>query len=129
MDNIFPIFKKELRSYYFSIVAYAVTSAYLFLMSIFFYSILKNYTNQSFRFMNMQRYNQGQSFDMNLTQHVLGPMMGNMHVIMLFLIPLLTMRIFAEEKKSGTIELLFTYPLKDWATILGKYLAVSMVFI
>lgn len=127
MSSFLPIFKKEIRSYYYSFIAYALTSTFLLIMGVFFVLIFKNYSDRSTWFMQMQRQSQ-MPFTMNLTEHVLAPIMGNMSVIWLFLVPLLTMRLFSEEKKSGTIELIFTYPIKDWSTILGKYFACCVVF-
>ena len=51
-----------------------------------------------------------------------------MSLILLLMMPLLTMRLFSEEKKSGTIELLLTYPIKDMEAIMGKYLACLSLF-
>jgi len=59
---------------------------------------------------------------------VMRSMFGNLALIMLFGLPLLTMRLYAEEKKTGTYELLFTLPLRDWETLLGKFLACWTVF-
>ncbi len=60
-------------------------------------------------------------------QMIYRPFFGNLAVLWLFLVPLLTMRLFAEEKRSGTAELLFTFPLTDWAIILGKFTAALAV--
>ncbi len=59
---------------------------------------------------------------------VFRPLFGVLAVVLLFLVPLLTMRLLAEEKRSGTAELLFTYPLTDWAVILGKFLAALLIY-
>jgi ABC-2 type transport system permease protein len=66
--------------------------------------------------------------DMSVTEGVVRPLFQNISVILLFLMPLLTMRLFAEEKRSGTIELLLTYPLRDGEVLMGKYLAALAVF-
>jgi ABC-2 type transport system permease protein len=68
-------------------------------------------------------------FPLNATERVFRPLFGNLSVIMLLMMPLLTMRLLAEEKKSGTFELLLTYPLRDTDTVFGKFLACLLVFI
>ncbi|MFH0960345.1 MAG: ABC transporter permease subunit, partial [Pseudomonadota bacterium] len=65
----------------------------------------------------------------NLTDVVIRPLAQNMSIILLFLIPLLTMRLFSEEKKSGAIELLLTYPVNDFGIVMGKFTATLAVFL
>jgi ABC-2 type transport system permease protein len=65
----------------------------------------------------------GQSFPMNINEWIVRPLMSNINVVALFLIPMITMRLFAEEKRSGTIELLMTSPINDIEIVLGKWLA------
>ena len=60
---------------------------------------------------------------MNINEQIIRPLLMNVSVIGLFLIPMITMRLFAEEKRSGTIELLATSPVRDIEIILGKWLA------
>jgi ABC-2 type transport system permease protein len=67
--------------------------------------------------------------DLNVTDSVLRPLFSNMSVILLLLMPLITMRLFAEERRSGTIELLLTYPVRDGAVLLGKFLAALLLFV
>lgn len=57
------------------------------------------------------------------------PLFSNIRVIMLLVMPVLTMRLFAEEKKTGTMELLLTYPVRDGEVLLGKYAAVVTLFL
>src|SRR5262245_18438582 len=66
--------------------------------------------------------------DLSVVEGVLRPLFQNISVIMLLMMPILTMRLFAEEKKSGTIELLLTYPVRGGEVLLGKYLAALVVF-
>src|SRR5260370_7933101 len=60
---------------------------------------------------------------MNINEQIIRQLLGNMNVIGLFFIPVITMRLFAEEKRNGTIELLATSPILDFEVILGKWLA------
>src|SRR5437899_6413126 len=65
---------------------------------------------------------------LNVTVSVLRPLFSNVSVILLLLMPLITMRLFAEERRSGTIELLLTYPVRDGAVLIGKYLAALALY-
>jgi ABC-2 type transport system permease protein len=100
MDNILVIFKREFRSYFDSPVAYIVLMFFLLVSGYFFTSNL---------------------FLMN--QANLQTLFGIVPLLYIFFVPAISMRLVAEERKSGTIELLFTYPIKDSEIILGKYLA------
>ena len=122
--RIWPIYKKELRLYFTSPVAYVLLTIFLFITGLFFWSIFA-YFNQA----SMQAaMNPQQGRELNATDSVLRPLFDNMRVILLFLIPLVTMRLFAEERRSGTIELLLTYPVRDGAVLLGKYLAALTLY-
>jgi ABC-2 type transport system permease protein len=70
----------------------------------------------------------GGMFPMNVNEQVIRPLVSNVSVIGLFLIPMITMRLFAEEKRSGTIELLVTSPIRDVEVILGKWLAAMILY-
>jgi len=65
---------------------------------------------------------------MNLNEWIIRPLLSNASVIGLFFIPMITMRLFAEEKRTGTIELLATSPVRDMEIILGKWLASIMLY-
>jgi len=72
---------------------------------------------------------QGQSAPTNLNQQIITPLLGFGSTISLFLIPMITMRLFAEEKRSGTIELLLTSPVTDLQIILGKWLGAMLLYV
>src|SRR5438034_2066122 len=65
---------------------------------------------------------------LNVTGGVMRPLFSNVSVILLLLMPLVTVRASAEERWSGTIELLLTYPVRDAAVLLGKYLAALVLY-
>ena len=65
----------------------------------------------------------GRGMPMDLNEWIIRPLLSNISVIALFMIPMITMRLFAEEKRSGTIELLMTSPVRDIEIILGKWFA------
>ena len=122
--RIWPIYKKELRLYFTSPVAYVLLTIFLFIAGYFFYSIFAFFTRSSMQMaMNPQM-----GRDLNVTDSVLRPLFANLSVILLLLMPLVTMRLFAEERRSGTIELLLTYPVRDGAVLIGKYLAALTLY-
>ena len=65
---------------------------------------------------------------MNVNEQIIRPLLGFASTMALFLIPMITMRLFAEEKKTGTIELLLTSPMNDWEIILGKWLGALALY-
>ncbi|HVQ77500.1 MAG TPA: ABC transporter permease subunit [Candidatus Binatia bacterium] len=119
-----PIFKKEMRLYFSSPVAYVVGTFFLLISGWFFSQILFIYSLQSMQSM----MNPMMAGNLNPTEAIMRPLFSNMSVVLLFFIPMLTMRLFAEEKKSGTIELLLTYPVRDGEVLLGKFLAALALY-
>lgn len=123
MRNLYPIFKKEVRSYLSSPIAYVVWGIFLGVSGYFFYNIFALFNMVSYQAMD----NPSIARNLNVTEQVVRPMFGNMSIILLFMTPMLTMRLFAEERKSGTLELLMTYPVKDLEVILGKFSACMVL--
>ena len=122
--KIWAIFKKELRLYFTSPVAWAVFTIFLLIGGYFFYSIFAFFTLASMQ----SAMNPQMARDLNVTDSVLRPLFSNISVILLLLMPLVTMRLFAEERRAGTIELLLTYPVRDGAVLAGKYLAALALY-
>jgi ABC-2 type transport system permease protein len=122
--KIWPVFKKEMRLYFSSPIAYVVFAIFTLIAGWFFYNVFAYYALISMQ----SAMNPMMGRDMSVTEGVVRPLFQNISVILLFLLPLLTMRLFAEEKKSGTIELLLTYPVRDGEVLMGKYLAALAVF-
>lgn len=123
MRNVWVIFRKELRSYFASPIAYSIMALYAVIFGFFFYSAVKYFQQAALRSQMM-----GQSFPMNINEMIVRPVLMNVSVIGLFLIPMITMRLFAEEKRSGTIELLMTSPVRDIELILGKWCAAFALY-
>jgi ABC-2 type transport system permease protein len=123
MKNIWVICRKELRSYFVSPVAYILLVLFSIIFAYFFWNSLGYFVN-----MAMEATMEGEQFPMNVNEQVLRPLLANMNVIGLFFIPLITMRLFAEEKRSGTIELLTTSPITDVQVILGKWLSAMIMY-
>jgi len=124
MRNILVIFKKELKSYFASPIAYLLLAIFAVIFGFFFYSATRFFVLQG---MQMQMMGRGMAMDVN--EYVIRPLLTNASVIGLFLIPMITMRLYAEEKRSGTIELLMTSPVRDLEIVLGKWLAALVLYI
>jgi ABC-2 type transport system permease protein len=123
MRNVLVIFKKELKSYFASPIAYLLLTIFAVIFGFFFYSATRFFILQG---MQMQMMGRGMPMDVN--EYVIRPLLTNASVIGLFLIPMITMRLYAEEKRSGTIELLMTSPVRDLEIVLGKWLAALVLY-
>lgn len=119
-----PVFKKEMRLYFGSPVAYVVFTFFLVISGWFFSQIFLFYSDASMRSFMQPQFGQ----NLNVVDNVMRPLFTNMSVVLLFFIPMLTMRLFAEEKKAGTMELLLTYPVRDGEVLAGKFLAAGAVY-
>jgi ABC-2 type transport system permease protein len=136
MSNILAIAGKELKSYFASPIAYIVIGVFALLYGFFFTVMLSFFVRES---MQMGQFGMGGPQAMNLNQMLIRPLLQDVAIIVLFMMPAITMRTYAEEKRSGTIELLLTSPLTDFQIIMGKFLgalafygvmlAVSMIHI
>jgi ABC-2 type transport system permease protein len=123
MRNVWIICRKELGSYFASPVAYILLTMFGVIFGFFFWNALGYFVIES---MEMQM--RGQMFPMNLNEQIIRPLLSNASVIGLFFIPMITMRLFAEEKRTGTIELLATSPVRDLEVIVGKWLAALILY-
>jgi ABC-2 type transport system permease protein len=121
--STFTICRKELISYFRSPIAYIVMAIYAVLSGYFFSFFVSYFIRQG-----MAAAMQGQNFPMNVDEMVVRPLLSNMSVIGLFILPMITMRLFAEEKRSGTIELLVTSPVSDLEIVLGKWLGAMLLY-
>ena len=123
MRNIWIILRKELNSYFASPVAYLLLTMFAIIFGFFFWNSVGY-----FNMMGLESQMRGQSFPMSVNEYVIRPLLSNISVIGLFFIPMMTMRLFAEEKRQGTIELLATSPIRDSEIIIGKWLAALMLY-
>ena len=107
---MYSIFYKEINTFFSSLIGYIVIGVFLLFMGLMLW-VFPDYSLLDYKYASLD-----QLFE-------LAP------VIFMFLIPAITMRSFAEEKQSGTIELLVTKPLKDWQIVLGKFSACWLLVI
>jgi ABC-2 type transport system permease protein len=126
MRNVLTIVGKELRSYFVSPIAYVVLTGFLLLGGWFFFNLLSRFN------LLLTLYTQFQGPEaatrMNLNDYVISPLMHNLAIVLVILVPMITMRAYAEERKGGTYELLLTSPVRTGEIVLGKFLA-SFLFI
>ncbi len=123
MSGWLAVWRKELTVYLATPIFYLTGLVFLLLAGYFFYANIAYYALLSFQ----AGQNPFLASMLTPLQMVYRPFFGNLAVLWLFLVPLVTMRLFAEEKRSGTAELLFTLPVSDWAIILGKFAAALAV--
>jgi ABC-2 type transport system permease protein len=123
MRNAWVICRKELGSYFASPVAYLLLFMFGLIFGYFFWAALQFFVREGIE-MQMQ----GQSMPMNINEQIIRPLLSNVSVIGLFFIPMITMRLFAEEKRTGTIELLATSPVRDLEIIVGKWMAALIMY-
>ncbi|HTG58220.1 MAG TPA: ABC transporter permease subunit [Terriglobia bacterium] len=125
MRNILAVAGKELRAYFHSPIAYLVMALFAVLCGFFFYNYTAAFVVQTFRMMATGQM----APNVSINEYIIRPLYeGVLTVVLLLLIPLVTMRLFAEEKRSGTIELLLTSPLTDLQIILGKFLGALALY-
>ncbi len=127
MRNFIFILLKEMRSYFYSPVAFVVITIFSVLTGYYFYNMFANFSTISFQAQTDPMI-ASQYGVLNVTEFVIRPFFGVLSVVMLIMLPMLTMRVFSEEKKTGTIELLLTYPVQDIEAVLGKFAGCMGIF-
>ena len=125
MSNVLAIAQKEVRSYFASPIAYVLIGLFALLFGYFYSAILVIFVSQSMR---GGQLGFGAPAILNINQHLIRPLLLNASVILLFVLPMITMRTYSEEKRSGTIELLLTSPVSDLEIILGKFLGAMALY-
>ncbi len=126
MRNVLTIAGRELRSYFVSPIAYVVLTGFLLLGGWFFFNLLARF-NLLLTIYSAQQNPQVLQ-RLNLNEFVIAPLLHNLSVVLVILVPVITMRTLAEEKKAGTYELLLTSPLRISEIVLGKFLG-AFVFV
>jgi len=123
MRNIWIVCRKELRSYFVSPIAYILLALFAIAFGFFFWNAVGIFVYEG-----IESQMRGGMFPMNVNEQLIRPLISNIAVIGLFLIPLISMRLFAEEKRMGTFELLATSPVRDFEMIVGKWLAAMLLY-
>jgi ABC-2 type transport system permease protein len=124
MSNILAIANKELRTYFASPIGYIAVGFFALLFGWFYANILLYFVRQS---MQMSQFGGPQA--LNVNQVMIRPLLQNVSILILFTMPMVTMRTYAEEKRSGTMELLLTSPLTDFQILMGKFLGALALYL
>src|SRR5580658_10316457 len=123
MKNALTIAGKELAGYFVQPVAYVVMSVFLLLGGFFFFNMLRYFE------VMLQMYTAMQNPEvlerLNLNRAVIEPLLHNLAIVLVILVPAITMRSFAEEKRTGTYELLLTAPIRTGEIVAGKFIAAA----
>jgi len=123
VSNVLAIAQKELKGYFASPIAYVIIGLFAVVFGFFYYIGVAYFIQQSAQMMGLQG---GPS--QNVNEQVIRPLFLNASVILLFVLPMITMRTYSEEKRTGTIELLLTSPLTDVQIIMGKFLGAMALY-
>lgn len=124
MRGALTIAGRELRSLFVSPIAYVVLTGVLLLGGWFFFNLLARFNLLVSMYSSFQGMG-GAAQRLNLNEYVMAPLLHNLAVILLIVIPMITMRSFAEEKRIGTYELLLTSPIGTGEIVVGKFLAMA----
>ena len=125
MRNTLAIAWREIRTYFTSPLAYVVSGVFVFLSGFFFWASLLNFSNYCLQYGSNPYYRD----QLNVNDIVIRPIFGTMGIIFLLMIPVISMRLLAEERRSGTAELLFTCPISSGQVILGKFLGAAFLLL
>lgn len=121
MRHVTAIAGREIRSLFVSPTAYVVLSLWAILAAVFFLSSLVSFQMELVRIQQFQQFELARSW--NLNDHLIAPFIASMWIVLIFVVPGITMGLFAAEKSNGTEEFLLTSPLTIWEIVLGKFLA------
>lgn len=129
MRGILAIYRRELQSYFVSPIAYIVIGVFLVLCGLFFYRLMNDVVQYGFQ-MQMQGMQGGMPpQDIDMPGIILRSSLGLVSTFILFMIPMLTMGLYAGERRQGTMELLMTSPITELQIVVGKFLATFTLFI
>ena len=126
MKNIWAVLRKELLVFFVSPAAYVVLTGFLSLSIFFFFVYLASYNAMLSKYAAAP-FRMGDFSTLNLNERVIEVYFHTLILLLLFMMPLLSMRMFAEERRQGTFEFLFTSPLKVAELVWGKYLSLACV--
>jgi ABC-2 type transport system permease protein len=124
MRNTWTIAWRDFRAYFTTPIGYIVVAGFAGIMGWMFFFNLSHFNMQNLQY---QQFHMGKG--VSITDGILRPVYGNLMVIYLFVVPLMTMRLFAEERKLHTFEMLMTSPVKLGEIVLGKFLSALMLMV
>ena len=124
MNNILAITHKELKSYFASPIAYVVIGLYALVYGYYFYAAVRFFERQSIQMAGLGAGTPA----VNINEQLIRPVFQYSMVVFLIVLPMITMRTYSEEKRSGTMELLLTSPITDFQIIMGKFLGAMGLY-
>jgi ABC-2 type transport system permease protein len=124
MRNVYAVFKREVKAYFTQPMAYVMMGGFLLVVGFFYYVQFQFFLRLSFAAM---RHTVGTE-ELDIGRLVVSATIDTIGVVSIFTLPLLTMRLWAQEKRSGTVELLLTWPLRGGEIVLGKFFAALVVY-
>ncbi len=122
--KFFPIYRRELKSYLTSPTVYVCVALFLFMSGLIFYGIMNDFSRAS---ADEEYRKENGIMTVNFTVLVIGQLFLAINFLLIFLVPIFTMRQLAEEKKTGTFELLNSLPFTDWNIVIAKFLSAYTV--
>jgi len=129
MKETFAIFNREFKSFFYSPIAYVILALFTALTGVFFYLYLSSFVQASFMDMLRAQQYRMAPHKLNVNLMLIRPYFWNIALISLFTLPVITMRLYSEEKRNGTVELLYTTPITPVQIISGKFLAGLMFYV
>jgi ABC-2 type transport system permease protein len=125
MRNALVIAGREISAYFVQPIAYVVMTVFLLLGGWFFFALLRRFDLIQQMYLAMQNPQGLQR--MNVNEMVVEPLLHNLAIVMVILVPAITMRSFAEEKRAGTYELLLTAPVRTAEVVAGKFIGAAVL--
>src|SRR5215510_11271046 len=125
MRSIYAVFKREVKAYFTLPIAYVMVGGLLFIVGFLYWMSFSGFLRASFESMR----NPMMASELDISSMVVSVTISTIGAVSIFTLPLLTMRLWAEEKRTGTAELLLTFPLRDSSIVLGKFFAGLAVYI
>ena len=117
MRSFWPIYKRELFAFFVTPLAWVLITVFLFVQGMHFFLLVDHFSNPA-----------GSASDQTPIQAFFGNTIL-LYLVLFLLVPPMTMRLFAEERRSGTIEALMTAPVSSWSVVLAKYASVLTTYV
>ncbi len=125
--HILTIWQKELKQFFLSPIAYVILVVFVTLAGLFYFDLFTYFVQIQAQYQNYQ--NPMAMQQLNVNDMIITPLFHNLSVLLLLIIPLVTMRLYAEERRSGTDEILLTSPVSESSIVWGKFLGAISFYL
>jgi len=129
MRKFLAIYNREVKSYFSSPIAYIIIGLFLLITGVFYYLIVSSFVQYCMRADMQAQYYRMAPPKLNVNVMAIRNLFQNMSLFMSFFLPMITMKLYSDEKRTGTIELLMTSPITNLQSILGKFSAAVTLFL